>query len=105
MSKSSRNASQRWKYGYFWLIRPAENKRFCWNQNALLKKYSFGNRGEITISWMVKPVTGIALRPPRIAAKCCSLVSGGRAAPVRTPYPSRDRDIVGGIFSTACGIA
>jgi hypothetical protein len=72
-----RNASQRWKYGYFWLIRPAHEQRFCWNQNALLKKYGFGNRGEITISWMVKPVTGMAIDPPRIVTKCCSFALPG----------------------------
>jgi len=70
-----RNASQGWKYGYFWSNRPAYEQRFCWNQNALLKKYGFGNRGEITISWMVKPVTAIQIHPPRIAVKCCSFAA------------------------------
>jgi hypothetical protein len=36
---------------------PANAQRFRWNQNALLKKIGYGNQGEITISWMVKPVT------------------------------------------------
>jgi hypothetical protein len=36
---------------------PANEQRFRWNQNALLKKFGFGNHGEITISWMVKRVT------------------------------------------------
>jgi len=42
---------------------PANAQRFCWNQNALLKKIGFGNHGEITISWMVKLVTGLAPAP------------------------------------------
>src|SRR3954465_9631773 len=77
---------------------PAYEQRFCWNQNALLKKIDFGNHGEITISWMVKPVTAIRPHPLRIAARCCSFVS-------RTRYPSRHCDIVGGLFPSACGIA
>jgi len=42
---------------------PANEQRFCWNQNALLKKFGFGNHGEITISWMVKPVTARKTAP------------------------------------------
>jgi len=60
---------------------PANEQRFCWNQNALLKKFGFGNHGEITISWMVKPVTGIAAHPPWFAAKCCSFVPRPAALP------------------------
>src|SRR3954469_22345912 len=86
------------KCGYLWLMGPAYEQRFCWNQNALLKKIDFGNHGEITISWMVKPVTAIRPHPLRIAARCCSFVS-------RTRYPSRHCDIVGGLFPSACGIA
>src|SRR5207342_852332 len=47
-------------------IDPANEQRLCWNLNALLQKIGDGNRGEITISWMVNPVTAIAIRPPRI---------------------------------------
>src|SRR4029079_10338346 len=49
----------------FWLIEPANEQRLCWNLNALLQKIGGGNRGEITISWMVKAVTAIARRPTR----------------------------------------
>jgi len=38
-------------------IDPTNEQRLCWNLNALLQKIGDGNRGEITISWMVKPVT------------------------------------------------
>jgi hypothetical protein len=58
----------------FWSIDPANEQRLCWNLNALLQKIGDGNRGEITISWMVNPVTAIAIRPPRIVARCCSFV-------------------------------
>jgi hypothetical protein len=67
----------------FWSIDPANEQRLCWNLNALLQKIGDGNRGEITISWMVNPVTAIAIRPPRIAAGCCSFVSKGD--PARCP--------------------
>jgi hypothetical protein len=39
--------------------------------NALLQKIGGGNRGEITISWMVNPVTTIARLPPQNAVGCC----------------------------------
>src|SRR6266566_4036383 len=55
-------------------IDPTNEQRLCWNLNALLQKIGDGNRGEITISWMVKPVTDGGDRPPRIVARCCSLV-------------------------------
>src|SRR5215213_3791696 len=58
----------------FWSIEPATEQRLCWNLNALLQKIGDGNHGEITISWMVKAVTDAGDRPPRIAARCCSLV-------------------------------
>ena len=45
----------------FWSIGPADEQRLCWNLNALLQKIGDGNRGEITISWMVKPVTDHAI--------------------------------------------
>jgi hypothetical protein len=72
---------------------PADEQRLCWNLNALLQKIGDGNHGEITLSWMVKPVTDASDRPPRIVTRCCSLVS-----PILTPahpLPSRDRDIGG----------
>jgi len=64
--------------------------------NALLEKIGDGNRGEITISWMVKPVTVIRIHPPRIAAKCCSFVSEDIGPAAHAACPSRDRDVVGG---------
>jgi hypothetical protein len=64
----------------------------CWNLNALLQKIGDGNRGEITISWMVKPVTAIAIHPPRIAAGCCSFAPDG-LRPLPTPSPFADREI------------
>src|SRR5215212_8762306 len=67
----------------FWSIEPANEQRLCWNLNALLQKIGGGNHGEITISWMVKAVTAIALRPPRIAARCCSSVP-----PTPPPLPT-----------------
>ena len=52
--------SQQAEMRQFWSIDPANEQRLCWNLNALLQKIGDGNRGEITISWMVKPVTAIA---------------------------------------------
>jgi hypothetical protein len=78
----------------FWSIDPANEQRLCWNLNALLQKIGDGNRGEITLSWMVKPVTNGRHRPPRIVAMCCSLVPPHTAPPLPTVLaPSRDRDI------------
>jgi hypothetical protein len=57
----------------------------CWNLNALLQKIGGGNRGQITISWMVKPVTAIARLPPQNAAGCCSFVPD---APLDLPKPT-----------------
>jgi hypothetical protein len=69
----------------FWSIDPANEQRLCWNLNALLQKIGDGNRGEITISWMVKAVTAIARRPPRICGEVLQFCSDGatRALPTR----------------------
>ena len=74
----------------FWSIGPANEQRLCWNLNALLQKIGDGNRGEITISWMVKPVTAIAHRPPRIAARCCSFVPRPNRATAAQPLPHHE---------------
>ena len=50
---------------------PANEQRLCWNLNALLQKIGGGNRFEITLSWMVKPVTGVVRRPLLKAVRCC----------------------------------
>jgi hypothetical protein len=71
--------------------------------NALLEKIGDGNRGEITISWMVKPVTAIRIHPPRIAAKCCSFVSEGIDPAAHAACPSRDRDIDDGARRALAG--
>ena len=65
---------------------PLQSERFT-------EKISFGNHGEITISWMVKPVTGIAAPS---TANCGEVLQFCAAAgPPRCPRlcPSRDRDI------------
>src|SRR5215213_4467159 len=85
----------------FWSIEPANEQRLCWNLNALLQKIGDGNHGEITISWMVKPVTDGGDRPPRIVATCCSSVSP--IPPLPTRLPSRDRDIGGGVAQPLAG--
>jgi hypothetical protein len=53
---------------------PANAQRLCWNLNALLENIGGGNRFEITLSWMVKPVTGVVRRPLLKAARCCRFV-------------------------------
>src|SRR5205807_4683963 len=65
-------------------IDPANEQRLCWNLNALLQKIGDGNRGEITLSWMVKPVTDRGDRPPRIVASCCSFAPD---RPLTLPTP------------------
>jgi hypothetical protein len=62
----------------------------CWNLNALLQKIGEGNRGEITLSWMVKPVTAIALRPPQNAADVADLC---RIDPRDLPTPIAHHEI------------
>jgi hypothetical protein len=57
----------------------------CWNLNALLQKIGGGNRGEITISWMVKAVTAIARRPPQICGEVLQFCSDGPAPTLLTP--------------------
>ena len=80
----------------FWLIGPADEQRLCWNLNAL-QKIGDGDRGEITISWMVKPVTAIASS----TADCGEVLQFCAVAPRPCPRcpstcPSRDRDIARG---------
>jgi hypothetical protein len=75
----------------FWSIDPANEQRLCWNLNALLQKIGGGNRGEITISWMVKPVTDGGDRPPQIVAKCCSFVPLRPPRPLPTPLAHHER--------------
>ena len=53
---------------------PANAQRLCWNLNALLQKIGGGNRCAITLSWMVKPVTGVVRHPLLKAARCCRFV-------------------------------
>jgi hypothetical protein len=86
----------------FWLIEPANEQRLCWNLNALLQKIGGGNRGEITISWMVKAVTAIARRPPQICGEVLQFCSDGptrppaHAAPLaitRSRHPQRLRGL------------
>jgi hypothetical protein len=80
----------------FLSIDPANEQRLCWNLNALLQKIGDWNHGEITLSWMVNPVTAIAIRPPRIVAGCCSFVPPRPRHRCPPSCPSRDRDIGGG---------
>src|SRR5438105_13108845 len=94
------------KMRQFSSIDPANEQRLCWNLNALLQKIGDGNRGEITLSWMVKPVTDRGDRPPRIVARCCSFVPDRPLTlPRRSnlPCPSLDRDIGGGSPRTLAG--
>ena len=62
-----------------------QTRRLCWNLNALLQKIGAGNLYEITLSWMPRAVTDIAIHPPQIVAKCCSFVSP--ASPKSLPTP------------------
>jgi hypothetical protein len=71
---------------------PANAQFFCWNQNALLKKFGRGNHGEITLSWMVKPVTRGASASPGLRESVAVLRSRGAAA-CAPAHPSRARDI------------
>ena len=88
--------SQRRKYRQFSSIDPANEQRLCWNLNALLQKIGDGNRGEITISWMVKPVTAISDSSTADCGEVLQFCACPTAPPLPTPpCPSRDRDIAG----------
>jgi hypothetical protein len=76
-------------------IDPANEQRLCWNLNALLQKIGDGNHGEITISWMVKPVTRHCSSSTADRGEVLQFCASDPRRRCHAACPSRDRDIGG----------